>query len=146
MQDETAILLEQERQQRVQELLEMRERDNSFGVERYQVENPLLEINKRIIEYVSILQYTLEFLLLQTIQDFKSYYIVLQNKKLDYSKPVLILRNEQHSKVYVNKEITKEQIRITLNSDGMGVATIAERDNLVAEKLICFVREEFYSP
>lgn len=144
--DEKEILLQQEREQRVQELLEMRKHDETFGIERCNVENPLLEINKRIIEYVSLLPFSLEFLLMQTIQDFRSYYIVLQNKKIDYSKPVLVLRNKQHSKVYANKEITKEQIRAALHSDGMGVATIAERDNLVAEKIICFVREEFYMP
>lgn len=146
MQDEKQILLQQERAQRVKELLEMRKHDKALGVERIEVENPLLSINRRIVEYISILPFSLEFLIIQTVLDFKTHYVVLQNKKLDYSKPVLMLRNDKNTKVYANKEITKEQIRSELNSIQVEAVTYTERDKLAAERIMLFIREEFYTP
>lgn len=138
MLSEQEELLRQERAQRVQELLEMRKHDKNLGVARQEVTDPLFEINRRAIEYVSLLPYKLDFLLLQAVQDFRTFYIVLQNKKLDTSKPVLILRGEQ-TKIYVDTEVTKEQIRLSLGVAMAKSATNEERDILVTKELQCFI-------
>lgn len=109
--DEKEILLQQERQQRADELRAMRERDDFFGVTRHEITNPLLELNERIKQYVSMFPYSLEFLALQAVGDFSRHYIVMQAKKLDPTKPVLILRDEKHTKIFVNAKVTRQDFK-----------------------------------
>lgn len=108
MLDEKEAELYIERQQRVNDLLLMRNMDNKPGVERYIITDVLYECNKRIIEYVfQFKAFSLGFLTLQTIQDFSRYLIVLQAKKLDVDKPVALLRDDNHTKIFVNRNISR---------------------------------------
>lgn len=123
--DEKQMQLEEERKQRVADLLAMRELDKKFGLEKHEVTNPLVEINLRVSQYIDRLpKFSLDFIILQALQDFRQHYVVLQVKTLNREKPVCILRNEKHTKIYVARDTTKEALK--------------------EQGGFCFVREEFF--
>lgn len=129
MLDEKEVLLQAEREQRNQDMLLMRKLDRKLGIERHEVTDVLLECNQRIIEYVfQFKAFSLDFLTLQTIQDFKNHLIVMQNKKLDKSKPVFLLRDGNNTKIFVSNSITKQMFYDDSNNG-----------------IIYFLREEFVS-
>ncbi len=106
--NEAQQLLADEREQRKNDLLLMRKLDKRLGVKRYEIDNIMIEVNLRIVQYVyQFKAFSLEYLTLQTIQDFKNYYIIMQNKKLDIKKPVFILRDDKNSKVFVNPSVNR---------------------------------------
>lgn len=87
MTDEIIVLPLTTHAERIRDMLIMRTLDVS---ERCVVnqENVIVEMNARILQYKSQFPFTFDFLVLQTVQDFKSVYIALQVINLDYSNPV----------------------------------------------------------
>lgn len=113
-----------EREQRKNDLLLMRSLDSKLGVKRGEVTNVMLELNLRIVQYVyQFKAFSLQFLTLQTIQDFNRHLIVLQNKKLDTTKPVAILRDKQNTKVLIDQSINRQSF-----DDGGVIYFIQEKD------------------
>lgn len=94
--------------ERVELLKEMRKQDGKqpfWKVAMYDIKDVVAELNVRVIQYLSS-TYTIDFRILQTVQDFQYLIIPLQtfNKKhpmvkrlgsakVDYSKPVASLKN-----------------------------------------------------
>lgn len=130
--DEIVLTLEEERKQRVEQLLAMRKKDKKYKLERIEIDNVLEALNQRIAEYSVMFPYSVERIALQTIQDFRAHYVVLQNKKLNVDKPVLVLRDKKNTKVYVNKEMTRAEIKSKSISGGV-----------VVSRPLYFIREEF---
>lgn len=98
-----------ERQQRYNDMLLMRAMDEKLGVKKAVIENPLIEMNMRMIAYVQQFKsFTLHFLALQVLQDLRQYLIIMQAKKIDIALPVAMLKDEQHTKIFINAKMTKD--------------------------------------
>lgn len=95
MQQPIDLSPELERQQRIADILLMRELDSRMGLIRYEIENILLELNIRFIQYLSQSPYSIEYLALQCLQDFKKHLFILQSnpRALDKSLPVASLKD-----------------------------------------------------
>lgn len=95
---------ELQRQKRIEDMQLMRRLDI---VPRHEVKNILVELNLRMAQYIDTFgSFSLDFLILQTVQDFKPHYVVLQAKKLDKTKPVLMLRDNQRP-IFINPAIVR---------------------------------------
>lgn len=95
--------------ERIEQLAKMRKSDGKqpfFAVARYEIKDVMSELNIRIVQYNSQSSYSMDFKVLQTVQDFQYLLIPLQtfNKKhniqtriskakVDVSKPVASLRD-----------------------------------------------------
>jgi hypothetical protein len=86
---------ELERQQRIADILLMRSLDSKIGIVRYEVENVLLELNIRFLQYLGQFSWSVEFLALQCLHDFSRHLAILQrnSKSIDKSLPVAMLKD-----------------------------------------------------
>jgi len=101
-----------EREQRWRDVLLMRSMDKVLGVERQVIDNPLIEMNIKMIIYVEAFStMSIQFLALQTLQDLRQHIIIMQAKKINPDLPVALLRDEKNTKVFVNNKLTKEDFK-----------------------------------
>lgn len=115
MNEEQKLQQQEERESRKSDLLLMRELDRQAGrsISELAQNAPegliFAELNIRIKQYTEMFPYSLSFLALQTVQDFKRTIIPLQVTKLDTSKPIAMLRNG--TQVFINKAVVREDFR-----------------------------------
>lgn len=102
--------------QRIEDLAMMRKRDKSpfFAVARYEIKDVISELNIRLIQYSHTTLYSVDFRILQSVQDFQYLIIPLQtfekkqtmherlSKAVDFDKPVASLRDGKL--IYFNQE------------------------------------------
>lgn len=117
MNEEQKQQLAAERESRANDLLLMRELDKQSDRKLMPLradapkELVIAELNLRIRQYAGMFPFSLEFLTLQTIQDFKRNIIPLQAKKLDTSKPVAMLRDKAQTQIFVNQNVVKNDFK-----------------------------------
>lgn len=113
MNEEEKLLLEAERRQRIVDLKLQASLDYSWGIFKYEVEDidqaapnhVIKEANLRTLQYKQQFGvFSLEYLVNQTLQDFKPHWVVLQvkhsNTKFNLALPVAMLKDQ--TLIYLN--------------------------------------------
>lgn len=106
------------RKQRAEDLKSFRKLDKRMNVFKSEFENPLLDLNTRLIQYKMQFQmFSIEYLIIQTVQDFNRFVSPLQTKwkKLDRFKPVFMYKGEMYFVNHQN-QFTKEKTVKVLGS------------------------------
>lgn len=105
--DRNDLEREQNARSRILDLLAERTHDEKRGLKKSEFSYTLIELNIRLSQYVQQFKsFSLEFLIVQTLQDFKKNITVLQNnsKTLDYKRPVAEMKDKL---IYIDPNIQK---------------------------------------
>lgn len=124
-------------EQRVRELLSMRELDGNFELQiaqteedeegkiivtdyklvtvpnRYEIKDLLLELNIRMSQYLGQFHFSIEYFINQCLQDFKNeknIIVLHKDGKPDYSKPVALIDRQA---IYVNPVLQRDEISLS---------------------------------
>ena len=94
---------ELQRQSEIEGLKIQRKLDKSWGIKKEEPGPALFELNKRLLEYRTQFKvFSLEFLILQTVEDFNKIVVPLQKKKLDIHKPIAMERKTNKPIIVAN--------------------------------------------
>lgn len=105
--DRNDLEREQEARSRIIDLLFERKHDEKRGLKKSEFSYTLIELNIRLSQYVQQFKsFSLEFLIVQTLQDFKKNITVMQTlpKTLDYKRPVAEMKDKL---IYIDPNIQK---------------------------------------
>lgn len=115
------LVREQEQRSRLIDLIIERQYDEIRGVSKSIMVHALIEMNVRIRQYVQQFQpYSLDFLIVQTLQDFKREIVLLQNEKELNKREAVAKWNNQY--IYVDEFVMKSDF----NDGGIEIFTFKE--------------------
>lgn len=97
-----------EQKERAAMLIAEAKRDKARGVERSTMTHPLIDLNIRLTQYISMMNDSLEFLALQTLKDFRNEITVLQLLKIDFNVPVAM---HDGAMIYVDPFINRDDYK-----------------------------------